>query len=172
MGDRRIGFARPPVTPGQRRPGGRGRGGRDRTHAAGEVLTAPAARQPGLAEAAEVYDRAARPSRGPEVGRASGMEAGLRRTARQLLRQRRAVGDDVAASVTLAVALAGWVSEIARWHRAQDRPHQATAARRAAGVLERWSAPRRPAGGQLTLLERRRDDAVTTPRPRPEHALR
>ena len=107
-------------------------------HATGDVLVAVA----GLAgapawwgEAAELAERAGR-----VAGRAR-FEYGppsvdLRRAARGLLARGRVRGDDDAgAMIALAVALAALLVEIGRWHKSRQRPHQAAAARAAAGLL-------------------------------------
>lgn len=121
----------------------RGRGSEDPgeiAHAALDVLTAVGGWSPALASAAEEFDRAARSPRGHRAGDCvSGV--GLRRVARQLLRQRRTVrvsGDPDAASVALAVAVAALLREVALWQREVGRPHQAHAADAAATQVGRW----------------------------------
>lgn len=112
-------------------------------HATADVLVAlrgwPGAGSE-LGMAADLFDRAARPPRG-WGGRSGSSSLGVRRAARQLIRQRRvAVEGDLGAVVALAVALTALVREIAAWQRERGRVHQAAAAEASADVVERWSA--------------------------------
>jgi hypothetical protein len=95
---------------------------------------------PELGAAAELFDRAARPPRG-HAGRSGASTLGLRRAARQLIRQRRvANGSETDGMTALAVALVALVREIAAWQSERGRPHQSTAANATADVVERWTA--------------------------------
>ncbi|MBN9103101.1 MULTISPECIES: relaxase/mobilization nuclease domain-containing protein [unclassified Pseudonocardia] len=127
-------------------------------HAASDVLTSLSGwdRSPLSADAATMYDRAARTPgyRNPDGDGARD----LRRVARGLVRyQRRVRGDDLSAVVALAVAVAALVQEVSRWHRRADRSHQAAAADVAAEVVGRWSVALSPAArssptpGSVTL---------------------
>ncbi|OZM79806.1 hypothetical protein [Pseudonocardia sp. MH-G8] len=142
VGRRRVERARAVVGAARR-----GQGGDDAqgiAQAALPVLTAIGLWSDELRGAAERFDRSARPPRGLR-GRESGSAAGLRRLARQLVRERRILGlDDEpgAAAVALAVALSVLVREIAGWQRDAGRPHQAVAAAEAADVIDRWAAER------------------------------
>ncbi|WP_214406241.1 relaxase/mobilization nuclease domain-containing protein [Pseudonocardia lacus] len=112
-------------------------------HATADVLTALRG-WPGtgtaMGEAADLFDRAARPPRG-RVGRAGSSSLGLRRAARQLIRQRRVAGEgDLSAVIALAVALVALVREIATWQHERGRGHQSAAASASADLIERWSA--------------------------------
>lgn len=101
-----------------------------------------------LGAAAETFDRAARPPRGAR-SREGARAAGLRRVARQLVRQRRMLGvrdEPGAAAVALVVALSALVREIAAWQEDGDRPHQAAAACTAADTLDGWAANRTTPG--------------------------
>lgn len=111
-------------------------------HATGDLLTAMRGRRRAgedLGVAADLFDRAAR-APGRVLGRPSSVSVGLRRAARQLIRQRRAAVDgDLTAIIALAVAVAGLVREIGAWQRDRGRTHQATAALDCADVVDRWS---------------------------------
>jgi len=111
-------------------------------HAAADVVTAAGAWEldgTTLEAACVPFDRAARIV-GGRVGRASAESVELRRVARRLIRRRPpSDGDELAAAVALALALAALAREIAGWHRDRGRPHQAAAAMTAAGVVEAWS---------------------------------
>ncbi|MGH3613977.1 MAG: relaxase/mobilization nuclease domain-containing protein [Pseudonocardia sp.] len=141
-------------------------------HATGDVLVALRG-WPGvgrdLGEAADLFDRAAR-APGGGVGRPGPSSVGLRRTARQLIRQRRvAPDDDLGAVVVLAVAVAALVRELAAWQRERGRTHQADAADAAAGVVDRWSAASRAGADRRVPAQRGRlglDRGSTVIRPR------
>ena len=148
---RRVGRARAAVGAGRRDPGRAGVD--DVVHATGAVLTAVGGWAPGLRAAAEDFDRASRTPRSVTV-RPGGHGTGLRRVARQLVRQRRAAarmglveGEDVGpAAVALVTALVALVREIGAWQRERGRVHQAAAAGAAVGGLDRWLAAKvRPA---------------------------
>jgi hypothetical protein len=73
------------------------------------------------------------------------LAAGLRRVARQLVRQRRGLGvldDPGAASLALALAVSSLVREIAAWQKDRGRAHQASAARDSAAMISSWVAER------------------------------
>ena len=113
-------------------------------HATRDVLTAVGGWSDELGVAAERYDRAARPPRGMEI-RPDASAAGLRRVARQLVRQRWTLGvsdEPGAAAVALLVALSALLHEIAAWQRERDRPHQAAATVSSAESLDRWAVGR------------------------------
>jgi hypothetical protein len=114
----------------------------DLVSAVGDVLTALGARarrHPDLGEelerAADLFDRAARPPRGPAVPpTAAGVE--LRRVARRLIRHPRLRSpDELAGGIALVVAVAALMQEIAAWQRQRGRVHQAAAAAAAARVV-------------------------------------
>ncbi|MFC4945814.1 hypothetical protein ACFPFQ_20280 [Pseudonocardia sp. GCM10023141] len=112
-------------------------------HATGDLLTAIRGRRwagDELGVAADLYDRASRPP-GRVVGRPSSVSLGLRRAARQLIRQRRSVVDgDLTAAIALLVAVVALVREIAGWQRDSGRSHQATAAQQSAEMIDRWTS--------------------------------
>jgi hypothetical protein len=154
----------------------RGQGGEDPdgiAHAAYGVLTALRGWSGELGAAADVFDRAARPPRAARA--AEGVHAaGLRRIARQLMRQRRMLGvpdEPGAAAFALAVALSELLREVAAWQRARGRPQQATAAGIAAGIVDRWAdgLSVQEMGGGVGLDH---GAAARRPRraPRPDHA--
>lgn len=125
------------------RRGDNGADAEEIVHAAADVFTAVRG-WPGTGEelgrAADLFDRAARSPVGA-ARRSSAASIGLRRTARQLLRQRRLVEDgDLSAVVALVVAVAALVREIGRWHSGRQCVHQAAAAEACADVVDRWSA--------------------------------
>lgn len=114
-------------------------------HATADVLVA-LRDWPDLAEAADLFDRAARAPR-RVVARPSAASLGLRRAARQLIRQRSVAGDgELGGLVALVLALVALVREIAAWQRERGRSHQAAAAIACATNLEDWSG--RPHGEQ------------------------
>ncbi len=145
----------------------RGRGGPepdDVVHATRDLLVAVGDRVPELGTAAGEFDRASRPPRGATVtpGRHG---AGLRRVARQLVRQRRMLGvpdDPSAAGVALVVALSALLVEIAAWQRDRGRDHQAAAARSTARHMTAWAAQR----DEFRAGAATPDHAVAAPRPR------
>ncbi|MHA6632097.1 relaxase/mobilization nuclease domain-containing protein [Pseudonocardia sichuanensis] len=150
----------------------RGRGGEDVdgiAHATRDVLTAMTGWSGDLDAAAEVFDRAARPPRGATA--VSGPSAaGLRRVARQLVRQRRMLGvsdEPGAAAVALAVALTALLREIAAWQRERDREHQSAAARAAADTIGRWAASAAPPTSGSLL-----DHGSAVPRPQLDRPAR
>jgi hypothetical protein len=112
-------------------------------HAVADVLTALRGWPGAGAEfgtAADLFDRAARPPRG-RAGAPGASTLGLRRAARQLMRQRRvATGNELDGLITLAVALVALVKEIGAWQRERGRVHQSAAATATADVLEPWAA--------------------------------
>ena len=139
-------------------------------HATRDGLTAVGGWSDELRVAAEAYDRAARPPRGMSV-RPDASVAGLRRVARQLMRQRWTLGvsdEPGAAAVALLVALSALLREIAAWQRERDRPHQAAATATAADGVEQWAAGHvttvRPDGpGHGSAARRPRLDRVARP---------
>lgn len=117
-------------------------------HAAHSVATAMRGTSGEWTAAVDHYDRAARPPRGTAL-REGARAAGLRRVARQMMRQRRILGipDEAgAAGVALALALSSLLREIAAWQRDRGRAHQADAALSAADALTPVS------GGPGTLV--------------------
>lgn len=107
-------------------------------HATADVLVALRS-WPALAEAADLFDRAARAPRGA-VARPGAASLGLRRAARQLIRQRGVAGDSALGGlIALALALVVLVREIAAWQREHGRSHQPAAAMACATSLEDWS---------------------------------
>lgn len=144
----------------------RGRGGSepdDIAHATRDLLVAVGERTPELWPAADEFDRASRAPRGAPVVRGA-HGAGLRRVARQLVRQRRMLGvrdDPGAATVALVVALSALIGEIAAWQRDQGRDHQALAAGSTARRIAAWVAHR---GGLVP--EATAGNVVAAPRPR------
>ncbi|TQM11007.1 relaxase/mobilization nuclease domain-containing protein [Pseudonocardia kunmingensis] len=152
----------------------RGQAGEDAdgiAHATRDLLTAVGGWSSGLRAAAEVFDRAARPPRGAQA--TAGLRAaGLRRVARQLLRQRRMLGvpdEPGPAAVALAVALSALLREIAAWQRERDREHQARAATEAAGAVGRWADEW---AVSPTLVGAALDHGSVVRRPRRDHAVR
>ena len=107
-------------------------------------------------EAADRYDRAARPPRGStvQVGPAG---LGLRRLARRLVALRGPGRGDAGGLVALVVALAALTEEISAWHHDRGRPHQARPAADAAQALRRWQ----PASRDVDV-ERRAGSAGST----------
>jgi len=106
-------------------------------HAAHSVLTAMRGTSVEWAGVVDLYDRAARPPRSA-LAREGARAAGLRRVARQLVRQRRMLGvpdEPGVAGVALVVALSALLREIAAWQRDHGRVHQADAALSAADAL-------------------------------------
>ncbi|WP_219414202.1 relaxase/mobilization nuclease domain-containing protein [Pseudonocardia nigra] len=160
---------------------GDGRDGiEDVVHATGDVVTAVrglSLNGRDLGQAADLFDRAARTSRGvASPPSAAGGE--LRRVARRLIRHRRlATGDEVAGGVALAVALAALMQEIAAWQRERGRVHQAAAAEAAAGVVAAWSAAWPPVAPDRVVARHlvevadhgrgRAEPRVRPPQPRP-----
>lgn len=110
-------------------------------HATGDLLAAIRGRRwagDELGVAADLFDRASR-APGRVVGRPSSVSLGLRRAARQLIRQRRSTVDgDFAAAIALLIAVAALVREIAGWQRDCGRTHQAAAAQQSAESIDRW----------------------------------
>jgi hypothetical protein len=164
---RRVESARSAVGAARRSPGAAGAASADGiAHATGDVLTAVGEWSDELRAAAELYDRAARAPRGTS-GRPDASAAGLRRVARQLMRQRWMLGagdEPGAAAVALAVALSALLREITAWQRERDRPHQAAATTSAADCIARWAAGRVAAGpegaGHGSAMRRPRLDRV------------
>ena len=116
-----------------------------------------------------MFDRAARIPRGVRVQEGN-LAAGLRRTARHLLRQRRglgAVNEPGAASLALALAVSSLVREIAAWYQDRGRAHQAAAARASASLIAGWVGERTVDGLRPAAAL---DNIVTTRGPRPDHA--
>ena len=112
-------------------------------HAAADMLTALHSRTgiDSLRAAADLYDRAARAPQ-HQTGQSSASSRGLRRAARELIRQRHPVSDgDLTALVALAIAVTALIREIARWQHDLHRNHQAAAGRQAADLVDAWAHP-------------------------------
>jgi len=131
-----------------------GEGAEGIAHATGEVLAALARGSEGLepgplAEIAERYDRAARTPYRVLPDTMGPLARDLRRAARRLgaVGALSGRGNEKFATVTLILALAALVAEIAAWQQMLGRTHQAAAARSAAGALPTQARPsvdRRP----------------------------
>ncbi|MGD9990879.1 relaxase/mobilization nuclease domain-containing protein [Pseudonocardia sp.] len=162
---RRVDAARALV--GSVRHGGAERDAQGIAQATLPVLSAVGLWSDELRAAAETFDRAARSPRGV-ASREGARAAGLRRVARQLVRQRRMLDvrdEPGAAAVALVVALSALVREIAAWQQDTSRPHQAVAASAAADALDRWAAHRAiPSARDADLV----DHGFTARRPRLE----
>jgi hypothetical protein len=117
-------------------------------HATGEVLASLAGAREGhdpgpLTEIAVVFDRAARIPHRVLPSLLGPLARDLRQASRRIgaagaLSGR---GHERFAMLALVLALAGLVAAIARWQQFNERPHQAAAARRAAGALPLAAAP-------------------------------
>ncbi|QJY47776.1 relaxase/mobilization nuclease domain-containing protein [Pseudonocardia broussonetiae] len=164
---RRVQAARAAV--GSSRRGEAGEDADGIVQATGAVVTALREWSGELGSAADVFDRAARIPRGVRVQEGN-LAAGLRRTARHLLRQRRGLGavdEPGAASLALALAVSSLVREIAAWHQDRGRAHQAAAARASATLIAGWVGERTVDGLRPPAAL---DRPVTTRGPRPDHA--
>lgn len=133
-------------------------------HATRDVLGAVGPWSPELREAAQTFDRAARPPRGV-VAQPGPSSASLRRIARQLLRRsaRRDGHENPGSTVALVAALVAVVREIAVWQAELGRTHQSAAAQATADAAERWMS-RQPVA--RTALQPTPGLVVTTPEPR------
>jgi hypothetical protein len=167
---RRVEAARAAV--GSARRGGSGEDADGIVQATGAVVTALRGCSPELGSAAEVFDRAARVPRGVRV-REGDLAAGLRRVARQLVRQRRGLGvfdDPGAASLALALAVSSLVREIAVWQQERGRAHQASAARDSAATISSWVTERTVDGLRpSTALDHGLATRGPQHEPRPDH---
>ncbi len=116
-------------------------------------------------EVVELGERAGRIARGGR-GVNGPAAVALRRAARGLLAHHRADGgDDGAGMAVLAIALAELLVAIGRWQQARGRPHQAAAARQAAGLLAQHNPSVRRHDRQLAL------DLAPARRPRARHTM-
>lgn len=160
---------------GSARRGGSGEDADGILQATGAVVTALRGWSPELGSAVEVFDRAARVPRGVRV-REGDLAAGLRRVARQLVRQRRGLGvldDPGAASLALALAVSSLVREIAAWQRDRGRAHQASAARDSAVMISSWVSERTVDGLRPSVpLDHGLATRGPQHEPRPDHAGR
>ena len=126
-------------------------------------------------EAADRFDRAARAPK-DTFPREGAHAAGLRRVARQLVRQRRMLGvpgEPGPAALALAVALAALLREVSAWQRDRGRGHQADAALAAADTLRMATAATTPPiDGMVISAPAARPSTTSGPHdgPRRDHA--